>query len=124
MNRSVSLILAADDLSIFAAPIKRVHGLYRAVHCVCTPAECEAASTRARADNSAVVLGVFGKIGPQAIRLLCEPDHEQLQQQRQVQWIHSFSTGTDGYDFKNLASVIGTIPFSNARGVYADDAVF
>jgi phosphoglycerate dehydrogenase-like enzyme len=72
------------------------------------------------ADDGKIVLGVFGGVGSHAIRLLCEADSTKPLPERKVQWIHSFSTGTDAYDFKTLAPTIGTIPFSNARGVYAD----
>lgn len=116
----MTFLLAADDLKLFGDTIAKFSTIFPAAVCVSSTTELESAVTALSAGPSKVVLGVFGQIGPAAIRALCHVDAAKPLPERQVQWIHSFSTGTDAYDFKSLSPMIGTIPFSNARGVYAD----
>ena len=113
------LVIAADEVGIFKPHLQNMVDLFSSVHYTSNVDDFRGA-TAAVADEK-VVLACFGKISTEAIRFFCEQDADKpLLQHRRVQWIHSFMTGTDGYNFATLGKTIGCIPFSNARGVYAD----
>lgn len=118
--RSYNLVVAVDS-GLFADTIlpliKNVAPLFDSVDVHTSDREAPWITEKLKK----CVLLCSGSAGRAAIELLCANDAALPLQQRRVQWIHSLTAGMDSYDLPTTKHIIGSIPFSNARGIYATD---